>query len=184
MNLHTLIELLCKLVDPVGTVIETANISTFYDDDKFSDTATPIILSIVNIEEDRMMKNQSLYFKKDESQDHIAKYNSSGQYLALSVIFASWSRPVNKYLDGIDKLNNILVFFQQHNSFFYKSDNAELITLESFNEKNETEKENYQRVTMETVNLGTEQLSEMWSYLGARYMPSVVYKMRLCMIHE
>ncbi|KQT17919.1 hypothetical protein ASG31_04045 [Chryseobacterium sp. Leaf404] len=184
MNLRKLIELLCRLVDPVGTMIETVNISTINDGDEFFDTSSPIILSIVNIEEDRTMKNQTVYFKNNENQDQISRYKNPTQYFVLSLLFASYNKAMNKYLDGIDKLNHILVFFQQHNSFFYKDDHSELITLENFHQKTESEKQNYKRVTMEIVSLGTEQLNQMWSYLGSKYMPSVLYKMRLCEIQE
>ncbi|MBD8082309.1 Pvc16 family protein [Chryseobacterium caseinilyticum] len=184
MNLRKLIELLCKLVDPVGSMIETVNISTLNDGDEFFDTTSPIILSIVNIEEDRTMKNQTVYFKDTENPDQISRFKNPTQYFVLSLMFASYNKVMNKYLDGIDKLNNILVYFQQHNSFHYKNDDTELITLESFSQKSESEKENYQTVTMEMVSLSTEQLNQMWSYLGSKYMPSVLYKMRLCTIQE
>lgn len=184
MNLRKLIELLCKLVDPVSTMIEIVNISTLNDGDEFFDTSSPIVLSIVNIEEDRTMKNQSVYFRDGEDEDQVSRNKNPTQYFVMSLLFAAYNSDNKKYLDGIDRLNNILVFFQQHNSFFYKNDHTELITLESFNQKNETEKENYQRVTMEMVSLGTEQLNQMWSYLGSKYMPSVLYKMRLCTIQE
>ncbi|KQS93191.1 Pvc16 family protein [Chryseobacterium sp. Leaf394] len=182
MNLRTLIESLCKLVDPIGAVIETVNISALNDVDEFFETASPVILSIVNIEEDHTMKNQSFYLKND-NQDQISGYNPN-QYFILSLLFASYNKSMNTYLDGIDKLNKILVFFQQNNSFFYKNDNTELITEESFTQKSETQKKNYQRVTMESVSLGIEQLNQMWSYLGSKYMPSMLYKMRFHMVQE
>lgn len=180
MNLRKLIESLCELVDPDGSMIEALNIATLNDGDEFFETSFPIILSIVNVEEDRMMKNQPEYFKKSENQ--ISKYKNPTQYLVLSLLFASYNKVTYKYLDGIDNLNTILVFFQQHNSFFYKNDDTELITLENFYQKKESEKELYQKVTMEIVSLSTEQLYQMWSCLGSKYMPSMLFKMRLCMI--
>ncbi|WP_312078157.1 DUF4255 domain-containing protein [Chryseobacterium sp.] len=184
MNLRKLIELLSKVVDPDGSIIEIVNISTLNDGDEFSDTTSPIILSIVNIEEDKTMKNQTAYFNNPENEDQISRYKNPTQYFVISLLFASYNKVISKYLDGIDKLNNILAFFQQNNSFFYKNDHTELITLENFLAKNEAEKENYERVTTELVSLGVEQLNQMWSYLGSRYMPSMLYKLRLCTIQE
>lgn len=37
---------------------------------------------------------------------------------------------------------------------------------------------------MELVSLSMEQLNQMWSYLGSKYMPSVLYKMRLCAVQS
>lgn len=184
MNLRKLIELLCKLVDPVSSMIETVNISTLNDGDEFFDVSSPIVLSIVNIEEDRTLKNLPVYFRNGENQDQVLRYKHPTQYFVISLLFAAYNSDIKKYLDGIDKLNNVLVYFQQHNSFFYKNDHTELITLEDFSQKNEPQKENYQRVTMEMVSLSMEQLNQMWSYLGSKYMPSVLYKMRLCTIQE
>ncbi|MCW3162459.1 DUF4255 domain-containing protein [Chryseobacterium oryctis] len=184
MNLRKIIELLCKLVDPNSSIIDTVNISTVNDGDEFLNTKSPIILSIVNIEEDKTLKNQTVYLNNTNDKEKISKYKNPAQYLILSLLFASYNKDMTKYLDGIDKLKNIIVYFQQNNSFYYKDDDTELISYENYQLKNNLEKEHYYKITMETVSLTSEQLNQMWSYLGSKYMPSMLYKMRLCMIQE
>jgi hypothetical protein len=83
------------------------------------------------------------------------------------------------YLAGIEKLNLIINYFQQNTTFYYKSDDTELIYYLDFMSKTEAEKLNYSKITFETTSLTLEQLNQMWSYLGSKYMPSVLFKMRL-----
>ncbi len=59
-----------------------------------------------------------------------------------------------------------------------------MLDYASFLAKNETEQQDYYKITMEFVSLSMEQLNQMWSYLGSKYMPSALYKMRLFMIQN
>lgn len=185
MNFRKIIEFLCELVDPTGSIIDPVNISTLNDSDEFLNTKTPIILSIVNIEEDKTLKNQTVYLKDTNNHNQISKYKNPTQYLILSLLFASYSKEMNKYLDGIEKLKNVIAYFQKNNSFYYNVVTPELITYEAYETNTDPNKEeDYHKITMETVSLTSEQLNQMWSYLGSKYMPSMLYKMRLCMIQE
>jgi len=63
----TIGEILKELSDKIkeyiqlGITIELANIATLSDDDSIVSDRSAIVLSIVNIEEDKTLKNQSLY---------------------------------------------------------------------------------------------------------------------------
>ncbi|TGD57494.1 Pvc16 family protein [Flavobacterium humi] len=184
MDLKFVIEQLSKLVDPGETVINITNIATLNDGDDFIESKSPIILSIVNIEEDKTLKNQSVYLKNTNDHTSISKHKHPTQHLILSLLFSSYNKDLSKYLDGIGKLKNIIAYFQQNNSFYYKNDDTELIDYNTFIGKTALEKENYHRITIELVSLTMDQLNQMWSYLGSKYMPSVLYKMRLCTIQN
>lgn len=184
MDLKVIIEQLSKLIDPGQTVIDITNIATLNDGDDFLISKSPIVLSIVNIEEDKTQKNQSPYLKDTNNQTTISRYKQPTQHLILSLLFSSYNKDLSKYLDGIDKLKTIVNYFQQNKSFYYKNDDTELITHDTFLTKTEIEKDNYYKTTMEFVSLSMEQLNQMWSCLGSKYMPSVLYKMRLCMIQS
>lgn len=179
MDLKIIIEQLSKLIDPAQTVIDISNIATLNDGDEFLVSKTPIILSIVNIEEDKTLKNQSVYLKNSNDQTNISKYKHPTQHLIISILFSSYNKDLSKYLDGIDKLKNIINYFQQNNSFYCKNDDSELIEYNTFLSKSELEKQNYSKITFEFISLSMEQLNQMWSYLGSKYMPSVLFKMRL-----
>ena len=137
---------------------------------------------IVNIEEDKTMKNQSVYLKETNNHTNISRYKHPTQHLIISLLFSSYNKDLDKYLDGLDKLRIIISYFQQNNSFYYKNDDTELIDYTDFMAKTELEKEDYSKITTESVSLSMDQLNQMWSYLGSRYMPSVLYKMRLCTV--
>ncbi|AUP79074.1 Pvc16 family protein [Flavivirga eckloniae] len=184
MDLKVIIEQLSKLIDPGETVIDITNIATLNDGDDFLVSKSPIVLSIVNIEEDKTQKNQSVYLKDTNNQTTISRYKHPTQHLIVSLLFSSYNKDLSKYLDGIEKLKTIIDYFQQHKSFYYKNDDSELITYDTFLTKTEVEKEDYYKLTMEFVSLSMEQLNQMWSYLGSKYMPSVLFKMRLCMIQS
>lgn len=184
MDLKVVIEQLSKLIDPSQTVIDITNIATLNDGDDFLESKTPIVLSIVNIEEDKTQKNQSVYLKNSVDETSISRYTQPTQHLIISILFSSYNKDLSKYLDGIDKLKNIIYYFQLNKSFFYKNDHTEMIDYATFMAKTEIEKEDYEKVTMEFVSLSMEQLNQMWSYLGSKYMPSALYKMRLCTIQN
>jgi hypothetical protein len=184
MDLKIVLEYLSKLVDPLDEVIDITNIAMLNDGDDFLESKTPIVLSIVNIEEDKTQKNQSIYIKDTNDKKNILRYNQPTQYLILSLLFSSYNKDLSKYLDGIDKLKNIISYFQQNNSFYYKNDDSEMIGYTTFLSKTDLEQVNYTKITMELVSLSMEQLNQMWSYLGSKYMPSVLYKMRLCPIQS
>ncbi|WP_445456162.1 Pvc16 family protein [Flavobacterium sp. HNIBRBA15423] len=183
MDLKVVIEQLSKLIDPQEEIINVTNIATLNDGDDFLESKSPIILSIVNIEEDKTQKNQSVYLGLADDQN-ISRYNQPTQHLIISLLFSSYNKDLSKYLDGIDKLKTIVQYFQQNKSFYYKNDDSELLDYASFLAKNEVAQQDYYKITMEFVSLSMEQLNQMWSYLGSKYMPSALYKMRLFMIQN
>ncbi len=184
MDLKVIIEQLSKLVDPGQTLVDITNIATLNDGDDFLISKSPIVLSIVNIEEDKTQKNQSVYLKSTNDNTNISRYNQPTQHLIISLLFSSYNKDLSKYLDGIDKLKVIINYFQQNKSFYYKNDDSEVIDYTAFLAKTALEKDDYHKITMEFVSLSMEQLNQMWSYLGSKYMPSVLYKMRLCSIQN
>ena len=184
MDLKVVLEQLRKLIDPTETAIDITNIATLNDGDDFLESKSPIVLSIVNIETDKTQNNQSVYLKNTNDGTTISRYTQPTQHLILSLLFSSYNSDMSKYLDGIDKLKNIIHYFQLHKSFFYKNDHSEMITYTTFNAKTDVEQKEYEKLTMEFVSLSPEQLSQMWSYLGSKYMPSALYKMRLGMIQN
>lgn len=184
MDLKKVLEFLSVLMDPTEKIIEITNIAMLNDGDDFLKLKNPIVLSIVNIEEDWTQKNLSVYIKDTNDKTNVLRYKHPTQHLILSLLFSSYNKDLANYLDGIDKLKTIISYFQQNNSFYYKIDHSEMIDLSAFLIKTDVEQEKYTKITTELVSLSMEQLNQMWSYLGSKYMPSVLYKMRLCTIQS
>lgn len=180
MNLKVIIDELVKLIDPD---INIANIATLNDGDEFLETKSSIVLSVVNIQEDKTLKNQSIYNikKVDKTIETVAH---PPQYLNISLLFTSYSKDQTKYLDGLEKLQNIIEYFQINNSFYFQNITKTLITYFSFKNLTPEQKENYSKITLMSVSLSMEQLNQMWSYLGSKYMPSILFEMRVLPIQK
>lgn len=191
MKLKNIIDNLVKLIDP--SLIEITNIATLNDGDEFLSSKSPIILSIVNIEEDKTLKNQSVYLKnplKENSlhkNDPVYRYKHPSKHLIISLLFSSYDKGSTNYLQGIEKLEIIINFFQQNISLYCKDDGTDLKKYEDYAAMVEIDieqKKKYSAITFESVSLTMEQLNQMWSYLGSKYMPSVLFKMRLITVES
>jgi len=180
MNLKNIISELVKLIDPE---ISISNIATLNDGDEFLETKSSIVLSVVNIQEDKTLKNQSVYnVKKIDKTVEIVAHPP--QYLNISLLFTSYSKEQTKYLDGLEKLQNIIEYFQINNSFYFENITKTLITYFSYKNLTAAQKENYSKITLMSVSLTMEQLNQMWSYLGSKYMPSILFEMRVLPIQK
>ncbi|MDR6920366.1 MULTISPECIES: Pvc16 family protein [Chryseobacterium] len=172
-------EFLSRLVAAVnaeitGTpIVELANIATLNDGDEFLSSKSSIILSIVNIEEDKILKNQSLYKNQLSPGGSMEKYRNPTQNLILSLLFASYNIDQSKYTEGIDKLEVVIRYFQNKNVFYWQAPNL----LENIPETG-----SYDKLVFEMVSLKMDQLNQMWSCLGSRYIPSVLYRVQMLSI--
>ncbi|MEY8760232.1 DUF4255 domain-containing protein [Chryseobacterium tongliaoense] len=169
-------DFLSKIVSAVNAeivgapIVELANIATLNDGDEFLSSKSSIILSVVNIEEDKVLKNQSLYKNYISPDNGIERYKNPAQNLILSLLFASYNIDQSKYAEGIDKLEVVIRYFQNQRIFYWQSPNlSETIPASG----------SYDKLIFEMVSLKTDQLNQMWSYLGAKYMPSVLYQVQM-----
>ena len=176
MNIKIILEALANTIQvKEGVVIDIENIAILNDGDEFFESKSPMVLSIVNIVEDRTLSNQSVYVNK--KPDFNERHEHPTKHLIVSLLFSAYSNKPEKYLDGLDKLNKVIVFFQKNTSLYFKLTPPELITYRAYLEK--PNKPDYTKIVYETVSLSIEQLNQMWSYLGSKYMPSILVKMRL-----
>lgn len=183
MNLKNILESLAKrILDDNAVVIDITNISMLNDGDEFFESKSPTLLSIVNIEEDNILKNQSLYLQRLPGQDTVGKNVNPTKHLIISLLFSAYSKDADDYLEGLQKLNGVISFFQQNSALYFN--NTEMLTYSSFMSLGDLEKAKYVRIAFESVSLNMEQLNQLWSYLGSKYMPSILLKMRLIPIQS
>ena len=121
------------------------------------------ILTLVNIEEDRVARTHDSYVKTDTT----ARYKSPALLLNLYVLFS-----INKddYADSLVLLGHIVQFFQFQNSFTPLSHPH----LDSRIEK----------IMVDLYTMNFEQVNHLWSVLGGKYLPSALYKVRQLTIDE
>jgi hypothetical protein len=137
--------------------------------------ADNIIISLVNVEEESTLKNQSALKRPFIGK---AVYQNAPVYLNLFVLFTcNYNGPTN-YPLALKRLSFIIQFLQSKNTFSVSSsisggavslDDSDLIDL---------------KFTMELFTLSFEQINYLWGSLGGRQLPFVMYKLRLVAISE
>jgi hypothetical protein len=135
-----------------------------------------IIITLVNIEEESTLKNQSVLKRPFASN---AIYQNPPVYLNLYVLFTC-TYAGSKYKDSaLVALSYIIAFVQSKNSFSTSSStspvkDADLTQDDILNLK----------FTLELYTLTFEQINHLWGSLGGRQMPFAMYKLRLVAITE
>jgi hypothetical protein len=127
-------------------------------------TTSNALISLVNVEEDRVSKMQENFQRRDPA----LAYKSPEIYLNLYVLF---SVNLNSYSEALKRLSLIIQFFQ-HQNVFTPITHPDLAGT------------NIEKLIVDLYSLGFEQLNHMWSILGGKYLPSVMYKVRQITINE
>jgi hypothetical protein len=122
-----------------------------------------VILSLVNVEEDRVAKQQENFVRTDIS----TRYKNPQLYLNLYILF---SANRTGYTDALQHLSYILQFFQFQHVFTP-------ITHPDLDPR-------IQKLIVDLCTLNFEQVNHLWSTLGGKYIPSVLYKVRQITIDE
>ncbi|HZH71373.1 MAG TPA: DUF4255 domain-containing protein [Mariniphaga sp.] len=121
-----------------------------------------IIMSLINLEENRVSRDPQNYVKEGSE----FRLKNPAINLNLSVLFTPY-RPEGYGL-SIQSLQEVIEFFQKKHLF----DHLNTPDLHPGIEK----------LILEMVSLNFEQLQQLWSMLGGKYQPSIIYKIRMVTI--
>jgi len=148
-----------------STLIQLANISWNDTESNGVNGAdrSNAYLSLVNIEEDRISKSPQNYVRN--GTDII--YKNPKLFLNLYVLF---SVNLSVYAESLKRLSLIIQFFQYKNVF--NPVNSPAIP----NGINE--------LVLDLITLSYQDLNNLWGIMGSKYMPSVMYKVRLVNVDE
>jgi hypothetical protein len=144
-----------------------------------SDLAIPektIGLTLMNIEEDRVAKDQRVTVKNATGE---IETRNPDIYLNLFVLIsanfdsAKTEDPTEDYLEGLKQLSQIITFFQGK-SVFTQSNSPLLALIDP----------TIDRLSIELFSFNFEQMNHFWSIGGHSYLPSVLYKIRMITIQE
>lgn len=122
-------------------------------------------LSLVNIEEERVTKDQQAY-KAAADGRRMAHLNPELKLNLYILIVANF----NTYETGLKFLSGAIRFFQSKNVF--SGENTPDLDP------------SIQKLIVDLFPLNFEQQNHLWGSLGAKYLPSVLYKVRLLTIQE
>lgn len=150
-------------LNPIPVTVDLGNITEIVTD-LSSGTNADIIISLINIEENRVSRELDYYVKKDNGG--IIKKNPA-IHLYFTLLFTS-VKPTAAYGKSLQNLQHVIEFFQKKFVF----DHSNTPALHS----------NIEKLILEMVTLNLQQLHEIWSVLGGKYYPSVMYRVRMVTI--
>lgn len=122
-----------------------------------------LLLSLINIEEERVTKSQSYTALNNSSS---TKQNPEIRINLFILISANF----NDYKTALHYLSGAIKFFQSKNVF--TPENTPALDPQ------------IQKLIVELYSLNFEQQNHLWGSLGISYIPSIVYKLRLISIQE
>jgi hypothetical protein len=154
-------------LDPLNTsaFIQLANIA--WNDSETAAGATgdasDAFISLVNVEEDRISRSQENFTRTSS----LVTYKNPKVYLNLYLLF---SVNLSSYTESLKRLSYIIQFFQYRNVF---------TTLTS-----PSLPDGVGELILDMTTLSYQDLNNLWGIMGSKYLPSVMYKLRLITISE
>lgn len=146
-----------------GLSVELGNIGELISNSSANHNVTSdIVISLINIEEVRMTRDPLNYIKKDNG----ILFKNPAVHLYLTLLFTSVKDA--GYGLSLQNLQKVIEFFQKK----YVFDHSNTANLN----------DNIERLVLDMVSLNIEQLHQLWSMLGGKYHPSVVYRMNMVTI--
>lgn len=131
-------------------------------------------LSLINIEEERVFKDQRTVFKNEAGDfEHYNPELKLNLYILISANFAigeDGSPGTGIYSEGLKQLSYVISFFQGKNVFTPDNSPALEPTI--------------QKLIVELYSGSFEQQYNFWTVVGAKYLPSVLYKVRMLIYQE
>lgn len=121
-----------------------------------------IIISIVNIEEEKLLKHPDNYTKTTTE----INYKKPAVWLNFICLFTFYTKSNENY-DGIDLLANVVQYFQSRP----RITKTTAVVPEAFPAM-------YEDFRAEFVSLNYEQTNYLWGLFGGKYHPSVIYKFK------
>lgn len=149
-----------------GNFVQLANVA--WNDTNTQSTSTDgsnynAFITLVNVEEDRISRPQENSVRKN----NVTIYKNPKIYLNLYVLFAV---NLSSYLESLKRLSYIIQFFQYQNVF------TSLRTPDL--------PDCVEKLILDLDTLSFQDLNNLWGIMGSKYLPSVLYKMRLVIIDE
>ncbi len=133
-------------------------------------------VSLINIEEERIYKDQrSSILNNEGNVEYLNPEIKLNLYLLISANFQDNSEDSTSedYVEGLKQLSFVISYFQAKN-VFTPDNSPSLADYDS----------NIQRLVVELYSYSFEQLYNFWSVVGTKYLPSVLYKVRLLTFQE
>ena len=150
-----------KRIGPAADKVEAGSIADDQGKWAFHDA---LRLALVAVEEDRTLREQLPRRTYIAGTEVLLEPELK---LDLVVVLAA---NLNNYGDSLRYLSHVVTFFQAHPAF----------TPDAFPGLDTR----IERLAPELLSYGPEQLNQMWAYIGAKYLPSVAYRIRMVVLQD
>lgn len=151
-----------KRTGDTGDVVDAGTIVD--DTGKWTVPDGQMRLSLINIEEERVTRSQ-VPERRYVDGHHVVLQPD----LKLNLLVMVAAR-LKDYRDSLRYLSLVMTFFQSHPTFNASDDPA----LDP----------RIARLNVELLSYGPEQLNQLWAYVGGKYLPSVLYRIRLITLQD
>ena len=148
-----------------GIDADAVSLSAIVDENgKYAIANDSIGINIINIEEECVHKEQLPQSTYRSGQNVMLEPRLN---LNLSVMFAA---NYKHYDQALKYISYVMTYFQAHR-LFVPADYASL-------------DQSLKRVVVELQRLNYDQLNQVWAYIGAKQLPSVIYRVRMVGIQD
>lgn len=131
-----------------------------------------VFMNLVNIEEETVGKSQLPYLRTADDKLNVQNPDIKlNLYVQFSAFSDSTTGGQNPYTRALKLLDQVILFFQFRNVF-----HASHYPVLAEN--------GMEKIIVEPISLTFEQLNHLWATLGAKYLPSVLYKIRTLTFRE
>ncbi|MDB5269717.1 MAG: hypothetical protein JWP58_2757 [Hymenobacter sp.] len=135
-----------------------------------SGTEDQVLLSLVNLEEEAALRNSTPYQRNPTGGFDVV---NPPVFLNLFVLVAAYSRDNSTYATALKRIAWAVQCFQQRNNFSVAN------TLSTSLESAADPALLRLRLSLDLYSLSFEKVSQLWTTLGGKQMPCVLYKVRL-----
>lgn len=129
-----------------------------------ANASSSAFITLVNIEEDRISKSPEAYVRHN---NNTVTYQNPTIHLNLYLLF---SVNVSSYVESLKRVSYIIQFFQYQNVFTPLNSPGLPTGIE--------------KLILDLSTLSFQDMNNLWGILGSKYLPSVMYKLRLVKISE
>lgn len=132
-------------------------------------------VSLINIEEERVFKEQrSMTLNANHEYEKANPEVKLNLYILICANFeAGEAEDSDTYEEGLKQLSWAITFFQSRSVFTPESSPAMQVLDPDL-----------KKLVVELFSFNFEQLNQFWSVIGANYLPSVLYKVKVLSLRE
>ncbi|HTF06231.1 MAG TPA: DUF4255 domain-containing protein [Bacteroidia bacterium] len=159
-----------------GTVPEIVLTNVAAEDGNWAIPPRTLGLSLINIEEDRVNMDQTTTHRNMNGDvEHYNPEIKLNLYILVSANFASGDAggstgTTGVYSEGLKQLSYVISFFQ--GKYVFTTDNSPMLDP------------SIKKLIVELYSSSFEQQYNFWTVVGAKYLPSVLYRVRMLVYQE